>query len=102
MAPEKHRPPSPLDKILPQKHKEGTATCWCGPFFVIGSRIRRLALAAKGLNLLEEVVALVIYEDEGGEVFYLNLPGAPRNITPARARLLQMAAFLEKDGVAKC
>ena len=61
MALEKHRPPSPLDKILPQKHKEGTATCWRGPFFVIGSRIRRLILAAKGLNLLEEVVALVIY-----------------------------------------
>ena len=32
----------------------------------------------------------------------VNLPGAPRNITPARARLLQMAAFLEKEGVAKC
>ena len=74
MAPEKHRPPNPLDKIHLQKDKEGTATCWCGPFFLIGSRIRRLALAAKGLNLLEEVVALVIYEDEGGEVFNLNLP----------------------------
>ena len=74
MAPEKHRPPSPLDKIHPQKDKEGTATCWRGPFFAFGSRIRRLALAAKGLNLLEEVVALVIYEDECREVFYCNLP----------------------------
>ena len=27
-----------------------------------------------GLQLLEEVVTLVIYEDERGEVFHLNLP----------------------------
>ena len=27
-----------------------------------------------GLELLEEVIALVVDEDEGGEVFYLNLP----------------------------
>ena len=30
--------------------------------------------AGAGLELLEEVVALVVYEDEGGEVFYGNLP----------------------------
>ena len=33
-----------------------------------------LVLAAEGLQLLEEVVALVIDEDEGGEVLDLNLP----------------------------
>ena len=27
-----------------------------------------------GLELLEEIVALVVYQDEGGEVLYLNLP----------------------------
>ena len=29
---------------------------------------------AAGLDLLEEVVALVVDEDESGEVFHLNLP----------------------------
>ena len=33
-----------------------------------------LLAAGAGLELLEEVVALVIHEDEGGEVFYSNLP----------------------------
>ena len=33
-----------------------------------------LILATEGLQLLEEVVALVIDEDEGGEVLNLNLP----------------------------
>ena len=36
-------------------------------------KCRRL-LAAAGLQLLEEVVALVVHKDEGGEVFHLNLP----------------------------
>ena len=35
---------------------------------------RRLVAAGAGLELLEEVVALIVYEDECGEVFYGNLP----------------------------
>ena len=57
-----------------KRKKEGTAPMSSGPFFVISSRVRRLVLAAERLNLLEEVVSLVVYEDEGGEVLYLNLP----------------------------
>ena len=34
----------------------------------------RLVAAVTGLELLEEVIALVIDEDECGEVFYRNLP----------------------------
>ena len=36
--------------------------------------LQLLASRAPGLELLEEVVALVIYQDESGEVFYVNLP----------------------------
>ena len=41
-------------------------------FLLINHRVLSLALA--GLQLLEEVVALVIDEDEGGEVLHRDLP----------------------------
>ena len=35
-----------------------------------------LFTAASGLDLLEEIVALIVNEDECGEVFHLNLPNS--------------------------
>ena len=42
--------------------------------YLVGPAYGVLLTCAARLNLLEEVVALVVYEDKGGEVFYFNLP----------------------------
>ena len=62
------------ERSFSTKNKKGPQLFGAAPSLWSFIGIGRLALAAERLNLLEEVVALVIYEDEGGEVFYFNLP----------------------------